>query len=127
LLRCLSSISLSYFSRNLCHRTGRCPSGLLLSEYGNIKLVLGILIDVSEVLRDAIFGSEVLLSEIDCLFVAEDGGRVGTQEFLLYSHVVIGDGKDGGTVLRVFVACRKLFLFLLDGMGVKSLPKLHLL
>ena len=99
MLRCLSSISLSYFSRNLCHRTGRCPSGFLLSEYGNIKLVLGIFIDVSEVLRDSIFGPEVLLSEIDCLFVAEDGGRVGTQEFLLYSHVVVGDGEDCGTVL----------------------------
>ena len=54
--------------------------------------ILGIVIDISEILSDSIIRSEVLLSKVDSFLIAENGSRVRPQEFLLYSHIVISDG-----------------------------------
>ena len=122
----LSAVCLSYLRRDLRHSS--CSScSLLLPEDGNIKLVLRIFIHVLQVLCDAILRSQILLCEIYCLFVAKNSGRVRAQEFLLYTHVVVGNGKDSCAVLGVFVSCRKFLLFLLHCMRIQPLSKLHFL
>ena len=55
-------------------------------------LNLGVLKDITEVLRDAILRPQVLLSEVNGLLVREDGGRVRAEELLLDTHVVVGNG-----------------------------------
>lgn len=118
LLLCLSAIGLGYFRWDLSNGASRASCRLLFLEYGDIKFVFGIFIDVSEVLGNAIIRSEVLLCEIHCFFVAQDGSRVRPQEFLLDSHVVIGDGKHSCAVLGVLISGGEFLLLLLHGVRV---------
>ena len=54
-------------------------------------LDFGILKNIAEVLSDAIFRSQILLSKVDGLFVGKDGRGIRAEELLLNTHVVIGD------------------------------------
>lgn len=64
-----------------------------------VQLDLGIFEDIAQVLRNAVLWTQVLLSKVDGLLVTQDGCGVGSEELLFDTHVVIGNGKDGRTIL----------------------------
>ena len=70
-------------------------------------LVLSVLVNASQILCDSIIRSQVLLGEVHSFLVGEDGSGVRSQEFLLNTHVVVGDGKNCNFILVVvfYSAC----------------------
>mmetsp|Transcript_5275 Transcript_5275/g.7063 ORF Transcript_5275/g.7063 Transcript_5275/m.7063 type:complete len:213 (-) Transcript_5275:649-1287(-) len=79
----------------------------------SVQLDFGIFENVSQVLRDAVLGAQVLLREVDSLLVAENGCGVRSQELLFHAHVVICDGEDGSAVLGRLRG--QVFLLILKG------------
>lgn len=72
----------------------RFPSSSLLTffEQSHIELILCIFIDTSQILSDSIFWSKVLLCKVHSLLVGKNCSWITSQEFLLDSHIVIGNG-----------------------------------
>ena len=62
-------------------------------------LDFGIFKYVAKVLRDSVFGTQILLRKVHRFLVREDSGRVRSEELLLDAHVVVGDGEDRGPIL----------------------------
>ena len=89
---------------------------------------LSVFENASQVLRDPVIRAKVLLGEVDCLFVTQNGRWVRTEELLLDTHVVIGNGEHGRSIFRGFRWQRGILLrILFEGTGVESLREHHLL
>jgi len=96
-----------------------------------VQLNLSVLKDIPEVLGDTVVRSQILLSKVDCLLVAQDCCRIRLQKFLLDSHIMVSNCQHRGSVfVRIWGHCLLVSLCILIvgvAIGVKLFREHHFL